>query len=605
MTEMDLQRSPFSREPDSLFYYHFDSIEQRLNILDGLVKGADLFVLVIGDPGAGKTTMMNRYLASIESEWTSARIQVDRDPGKSGTVSLEHLARRGYPVYVLHDSADPIVIIDDAHQLSEEELKFLIQEARVPGSQNEIKRLVLFGELELHNAVTNLAATLSADSPVSKIYLPGLTGRQTTDYLRHRLEIAGYEGEFPFDADTVKSIHQNAGGYPGPINDFAHQWLVDKYSSKQEGQIKMKKISSGSRQTFIWTCAGAIILLLAALWFFSDRKSSTFSAGDRKPVKTVFRKKIPEVSKNLDKLVAQKGKVMPPPVAAPQPAKTDQLQKAQTPQTKPVETANPNAYLQTQPEPVESAKLGASLQTQPKPAQKPKLPSTAPPIGITKSNASETSGDTESPAHSKKEQPPKMTLPTSVPAIEVAKANASKTSGDTEGPAHSKKEQPPKMTLPTSVPAIEVEKSNSRKTSPDPVSTAQPKKEQPPERVQQPLAKLPQPKPLPVMAKAKAREIHREDWLLSQDGESYTIQIIGVSNEATLLDFVERNQLLKQNEIAYYKSTFQGRPWYQALYGIYPSGREARLAAEKLPENIRQAGPWIRKLSGVQKAIRK
>ena len=76
---MDLQRDPFSREPDSLFYCHFDSIDQRLNILDGLVKGKDLFVLVIGDPGSGKTTMLNRYLASIESEWTSARIQVDHD----------------------------------------------------------------------------------------------------------------------------------------------------------------------------------------------------------------------------------------------------------------------------------------------------------------------------------------------------------------------------------------------------------------------------------------------------------------------------------------------------------------------------------------------
>ncbi len=133
---MDLQRDPFSREPDSLFYCHFDSIDQRLNILDGLVKGTDLFVLVIGDPGSGKTTMLNRYLASIKSDWISARIQVDHDPEKSGTVSSEQLAQRGYPVYVLHGPADPIVIIDDAHHLPEKELKFLIQGARVPGSHN-------------------------------------------------------------------------------------------------------------------------------------------------------------------------------------------------------------------------------------------------------------------------------------------------------------------------------------------------------------------------------------------------------------------------------------------------------------------------------------
>jgi septal ring-binding cell division protein DamX len=69
------------------------------------------------------------------------------------------------------------------------------------------------------------------------------------------------------------------------------------------------------------------------------------------------------------------------------------------------------------------------------------------------------------------------------------------------------------------------------------------------------------------------------------------------------MDFIKKNQLLQQKEIAYYKSTFKGKPWYQLLYGIYPTKQDARLAAEKLPENIRQAGPWIRSISAVQKAI--
>ena len=41
----------------------------------------------------------------------------------------------------------------------------------------------------------------------------------------------------------------------------------------------------------------------------------------------------------------------------------------------------------------------------------------------------------------------------------------------------------------------------------------------------------------------------------------------------------------------------------QALYGLYPTKEEARQAADKLPENLRWAGPWIRRLSEVQQAI--
>jgi DamX protein len=458
MKALDLQRDPFTHEPDCLFYHSFDSIEQRLKILDGLVQGSDFFVLIIGGIGSGKTTMLNRYLASVESEWTSARIRLD--PENIPKTSSEPEARDGYPVYVLHGSADPIVIVDDAHQLTEKELLFLIQEALVPGSQHKTKRLVLFGESKLYTAVTNLAATLSAWPAASKIYLPGFTEKLTADFLRHRLEIAGYTGELPFDADAIKNIHQKGGGYHGPANEFSHQWLVDTYSNKQEGREMLNKVSPVSRRMLAWVCAVIFMFLLAAFWFFSDRKPSAANAVDQKPAKTVFRKKIVQRPKMADRPVSPKAKV--------------------------------------------------------------------------------------------------NTLPQ---ALKKTKTMAS-----------------------------------------EPARTFLPQNEPLPERALPPAAT---PKPDPIISKTQPREIRREKWLLSQDGRSYTIQIVGVSSEISLMNFIKRNQLLKQNEIAYYKSTFKGKPWYQVLYGIYPSKQDARLAADKLPENIRRAGPWIRKISGVQTAIGK
>lgn len=513
MTALDLQREPFLREPDSLFYYSFDSIEQRLKVLEGLIKGADLFILVIGEPGSGKTTMLNRYLASTESDWTSARIQVD--PEKTAAESSAKQAQKGYPVYTLRGSADPIVIVDDAHRLPQKGLEFLIQEALLPGSRNKIKRLVLFGESELHTRVLKLAETLSDPPAVNKIYLPGLTQGQTADYLRHRLETAGYSGELPFDADAIKSVHQNSGGYPGPMNEFAHQWLVDTYSRKQEGQNMLKKLSSGSRRMVTWISTGAIIILLslAAFWFFSDRTSSAPKTAHQKQTKTVVRKKIAQFSEMTEPLAALKAKIVTRPITLPKAVQTDQPQK--------VETAQPGI--------VKKAETG-----------EPPKPQTAPPQ------------ETE--------------LPSSAPAAVIAKNK------------------------PTAAPSELLKK-------------AQPQEAPAPQQKQQPVAKPPEPKPAPVTAGPKGRKIRREEWLLSQNAEFYTIQIVGVSSEKSLLNFIKRNELLKLNEIAYYKSTFQGKPWYQVLYGIYASGQDARIAADKLPQNIRRAGPWIRKISGVQKAI--
>ncbi len=79
---------------------------------------------------------------------------------------------------------------------------------------------------------------------------------------------------------------------------------------------------------------------------------------------------------------------------------------------------------------------------------------------------------------------------------------------------------------------------------------------------------------------------------------------MGVRKEALLFDFVERNQLLEQNEIAFYQTTFKDKPWFQLLYGVYATQKDAQSAAEKLSPKIRKSSPWIRRLSAVQKAIR-
>ena len=143
---------------------------------------------------------------------------------------------------------------------------------------------------------------------------------------------------------------------------------------------------------------------------------------------------------------------------------------------------------------------------------------------------------------------------------------------------------------------IQVKK--EKKVPPEPMKTALPKKDSQPRILPQPEVQ-----PESIGFKSAVPEIQREEWLLSQEGTAYTIQIIGVSSEDSLFDFVKRNGMLKQNKMAYYESTFRGKPWFQLLYGIYPDKRTARLAANKLPENIRQAGPWIRKISTVQKTI--
>jgi septal ring-binding cell division protein DamX len=126
-----------------------------------------------------------------------------------------------------------------------------------------------------------------------------------------------------------------------------------------------------------------------------------------------------------------------------------------------------------------------------------------------------------------------------------------------------------------------------------------------PEKADLPRAEVhPQPFKEDVIEKTEERIIHSEKWLLSQESSFYTIQLMGARKEALLFNFVEKNRLLEQNEIAYYQTTFKGKPWFQLLYGVYAAKKDAQSAADNLPPKIRKSSPWIRRLSAVQKAIR-
>lgn len=125
-----------------------------------------------------------------------------------------------------------------------------------------------------------------------------------------------------------------------------------------------------------------------------------------------------------------------------------------------------------------------------------------------------------------------------------------------------------------------------------------------PQQVKKPLIKPPPIKPAIPKKDAVKNTIYRESWLLDQDSSYYTLQVLGVRNEESLLDFVKKYELLQKKNVAYYKTAYKGKQWYPLLYGVYPTKSDAAFAIKELPDKVQKSIPWIRKLSSVQKEVR-
>jgi septal ring-binding cell division protein DamX/type II secretory pathway predicted ATPase ExeA len=552
-TVLGLKKDPFSAEPDPAFYYAFESFEQRLGLFKDLVEGHDGLILVRGKSGSGKTTLVNRYLAFSDLIWRPCRIRTS--PGTASARISERKGQHSHPAYIFQDSREPIAIVDNAHKLSQRQLKFLLREIQLSGSLLKIKRLVLLGETNLFASVTNLAKTLSPEITINQIYLPGLAEAETETYLQYRMAVAGYVGRKLFDASAAKKIHHIAEGFPGPVNVAADQWLKENYSYSRKGRGIFRRIPGRPLFTFGWIAAGILIIFLAAFVFYPDRKSPLSLLKDLKPGPKVYHVKISEDLKLALNLFRQK---IPP---ADHPLQSRMKIEITPPVEDKTVSSQPAFVVAKKQEPRKETEFGEPIK------QLTKIETSIP--------------VEEKPISSR----PAVVSPENRKALREAEFGGFL-------PPQTKIETPPpvgKESVPSQpIVAPSEQRELAEKIEPRPAE-----------------ARLPQSAMENIIEKTEERSIHSEKWLLSQEPNDYTIQLMGARDEVLLFDFVKKYQLLEQNEIAFYQTTFKDKLWFQLLYGVYPTQRDALSAADKLPPKIRDSSPWIRRLSSVQKAIRK
>lgn len=104
----------------------------------------------------------------------------------------------------------------------------------------------------------------------------------------------------------------------------------------------------------------------------------------------------------------------------------------------------------------------------------------------------------------------------------------------------------------------------------------------------------------PVAAPPSSNFAKRDEWLLKQDPNYFTLQLMAANNEPGVLQYIEGNGLT--DSVAYFFSERDGNPWYAVTYGSYPSRSAANSVT--LPPVLSGTKPWVRTFGGIHNAIR-
>ncbi len=279
LTNLGLLNEPFADTPSGHFFYIGTDSEQRLDLMHHLAPYSPLLV-VIGEPGIGKTALLQQFTARAKDNWrtivVTARPDMDRDDfmgviGEALGMSLQsqvdpraqYLALTAQLRALRQTAQIPILLIDDAENLSAPLLE-LIQKLCAENDDGHMISVILFGTPQLQALWSQQPFSALGARVTHTFEVPPYTEEETARYIRHRLRAAGGSDDGPFDSVTINKIHAASGGIPSRINVLAHEVLVDRTMVVKQTQGKDNPgVTSGSHWgRRITLVAGVIVVAL-------------------------------------------------------------------------------------------------------------------------------------------------------------------------------------------------------------------------------------------------------------------------------------------------------------------------------------------------------
>ncbi len=100
---------------------------------------------------------------------------------------------------------------------------------------------------------------------------------------------------------------------------------------------------------------------------------------------------------------------------------------------------------------------------------------------------------------------------------------------------------------------------------------------------------------------AQQRRYLGEQWIKVQPESAWTIQMLAFSDEAKVRNFIDQHSL--HRHAAYFAEGDQAAPVYKLIYGVYDSKQEADAARASFTAVLKEHGPWLRPIKGVQAIV--
>lgn len=244
-----LSENPFNLSPDPEFLYRSPQHEEALaNLIYG-VRSRKGFIVLAGEVGTGKTTMLEclrDYLDSQRIEFAfifNSRLTPDQFfemiaydfdlhcDRKSKTEVL--FALNSLLIQQTERGRTCVLIVDEAHNLEWDVLEEIRLLGNLENRQGKLLQIILAGQPELDRKLDAPNLRQLKQRIVLRCALNPLTLEQSTAYIETRLARAGMPNQRVFSPELMAEIYNRSRGIPRIINAICDNLLVTCFAMEQ------------------------------------------------------------------------------------------------------------------------------------------------------------------------------------------------------------------------------------------------------------------------------------------------------------------------------------------------------------------------------------